>query len=112
MNVPVDQTRQQRQATEIEHRLVAWPTIGDDLGDAPVVDDDREVTDRRRRAGSWAPPHSSMPSRATTISPLKYGRAASIHICSVTTGWSAGTRCESTSVLTPAAAATRPTSST
>src|SRR5262245_4198489 len=57
------------------------------------------------------PPQRSMPSRATTISPLKCARAASIHICSVTAGSSAGTRCESTSVLTPAAAATRPASS-
>jgi hypothetical protein len=65
----------------------------------------RDSDDRRRR-------QISIKSRPTTIVPRKPTRAASIHIASVIVGSSAGTRCESTSVLTPAAAATRPTSST
>ena len=43
--------------------------------------------------------------------PRKCTRAASIHIWSVMAGSSGGTRCESTSILTPAACATRPASS-
>ena len=43
--------------------------------------------------------------------PRKCVRAASSHIWSVTAGSSVGTKCESTSVFTPAACATRPQSS-
>jgi hypothetical protein len=50
-------------------------------------------------------------SRPRITVPLKCRRAASVHIASVTSGSSGGTKCESTSVLTPALAATRPASS-
>jgi hypothetical protein len=55
--------------------------------------------------------HSSSRSRPTMTRPRNHFLAASTHICSVMAGSSAGTKCESTSVATPAACATRPTSS-
>src|SRR5687767_14066438 len=76
------------------------------------VDGRAEGEDEDERHNEQPLRHISIPSRATTMSPLKWGRAAPIHMSSVSVGSSAGTRCESTSVFTPAAAATRPTSST
>src|ERR1700682_4040572 len=49
-----------------------------------------------------------MRSRPTTISPEKFFRMSSVHMASVIEGSSPGTKWLSTSVLTPASAATRP----
>jgi hypothetical protein len=62
----------------------------------------------RRLLGVLGSLQISSRSLPTTIVPRNCERAASIHIWSVTCGSSAGTKCERTSVFTPAACAMRP----
>ena len=68
---------------------------------------------RDQRCAEWPPALTQISRRSlpTMTVPRKCVRAASSHIWSVIAGSSGGTKCESTSVFTPAACATRPASS-
>ena len=74
----------------------------------------RQASRRRRSFGGVSHPHvhqTSSKSRPRITRPRKWRWAASIQLSSGTLGSSAGTKCERTSVPTPAACATRPASS-